>query len=180
MLSETLRSRWFSTCLHAGLWVLLLLLVISVGLGGRVPLFREAAANPAAVITPVPVTKLAVLFTTPNRSTNPVAPAILDLFTTSYFIPLPVSAPPPPPPPPPPITWKLELTYQGFYRAGDGPKFALIRMGEKLVGIPVGGSVVSNLFVIDAAMQTLTLTNTAVQTNVLPLNVRQVIEVPLK
>ena len=53
-------------------------------------------------------------------------------------------------------------------------------MGEKLVGIPVGGIVVTNLFVVEAAMQTLTLTNTAVQTNVLLLNTKQVVEVPIK
>ena len=180
MLSKTLRSLWFSTCLHAGLWMLLLLVAISLGLGGRAPLFREAAANPAAVITPVPVTKLVVLFSAPSSSTNAVDPTGLNLFTTSYFIPPPTPVPPPPPPPPPPTTWKAELTYQGFYRAGDGPKYALIRVGEKLVGIPVDGSVVSNLFVIDAAVQTLTLTNTAAQTNVLPLNILQFIEVPIK
>ena len=53
-------------------------------------------------------------------------------------------------------------------------------MRDKLVSIPVGGMVTTNLFVVDAAMQSLTLTNTAAQTNLLGLNARQVIEVPLK
>ena len=79
-----------------------------------------------------------------------------------------------------PRRWKVELTYQGYYRTGDGPRYALLRLGEKLVGIPVGGMVVTNLFVVDAALKTLTLTNTAVQTNVLTLNTKQVVEVPLK
>ena len=58
MLSETLRSRWFSTCLHLGLWVLLLLVVIGSGIGTREPQFGEAVANPAAVTKPVPVAQL--------------------------------------------------------------------------------------------------------------------------
>lgn len=180
MLSETLRSRWFSTSLHAGLWVLMLLVVIGSGIGGREPQFREAAANPAGVTTPVPVAQLKRLFTPANHLKGGVDPATLNLFTTTYFVP--PSTPPPvtPPPPPPPTTWKIELTYQGFYRTGDGPKYALVRVGEKLVGIPVGSLVVTNLFVVDAALQTLTLTNTAVQTNVLILNTKQVVEVPIK
>jgi hypothetical protein len=40
--------------------------------------------------------------------------------------------------------------------------------------------VATNLFVLDATIQTLTLTNTCSQTNVLALNVKQIVEVPLK
>jgi hypothetical protein len=181
MLSQTLRSRWFSICLHAGLWVLLLLMVIGSGLGRRELQFREAAANPATVITPVPVMQLERLFTPQNQPKTVVDPATLNLFTTTYFVPPPTPAPPaPPPPPPPPTTQKIELTYQGFYRTGDGPTYALLRLGEKLIGIPVGGIVVTNLFVVDAAVLTLTLTNSAAQTNILTLNTKQVVEVPLK
>lgn len=181
MLSETLRSRWFSISLHVGLWVLALLTVVGISRGGRTHQFREAAANPASVITPVPVTKLGRLFVITNYPKIVVDPTLLNLFTTTYFVPPPKPAPPPPPPPPPPpTTWKLELTYQGYYRTGDGPKYALLRVGEKLVSIPVGSMVVTNLFVLDAALKTLTLTNTAVQTNVLTLNTKQEVEVPLK
>jgi hypothetical protein len=55
-----------------------------------------------------------------------------------------------------------------------------LKLGEKLVGIPVGGMVVTNLYVVDAALKTLTLTNTAVQTNVLTLNLKQAVEVPIQ
>ncbi len=180
-LSETLRSRWFSIGLHAGLWLLLLLAAMGSGLGGHALHFFEATANPASVTTPVPVAKLQVLFAAAGAAKPASAPTNLNLFTTAYFVPR--TAPPTPPAtpaPPPPTTWKLELTYQGFYRTGDGPKYALIRMRDKLVSIPVGGMVTTNLFVVDAAMQSLTLTNTAAQTNLLGLNARQVIEVPLK
>jgi hypothetical protein len=181
-LSETLRSRWFSIGLHAALWVLLLLAAMGSGLGGHAPQFYEALANPATVITPVPVAKLQLLFVPANATHFASAATNLNLFTTTYFVPRtppPVTSPAAPPPPPP-TTWKVELTYQGFYRTGDGPKYALVRVLDKLVSIPVGGMVVTNLFVVDAAMQTLTLTNTAVQTNVLALNAKQSVEVPLK
>lgn len=179
-LSETLRSRWFSIGLHAGLWLLLLLAAIGSGLGGRAPQYHEALANPAAVTTPVPVAKLQILFAATNYPKIVVDPATLNLFKTSHFIPRPLAPPATAPAPPPPTTWKVELTYQGFYRTGEGPKYALLRVSDKLVSIPVGGMVVTNLFVLDASLQTLTLTNTAAQTNVLALNAKQVVEVPLK
>jgi len=181
-LSETLRSRWFSTCLHLALWVLLLLAVIGSGVGARVLQFQEAGGNPAAVTNPVPVAKLKLLFAVNNFPKSVVNPATLNLFSTPYFIPHNAVTPSttPAPAPPPPTTWKVELTYQGYYRSGDGPKYALVRVGEKLLNIPVGGIVVTNLLVLDASVQNLTLTNTAMQTNILALNAKQIVEVPLK
>jgi hypothetical protein len=179
-LSETLRSRWFSICLHVGLWVLLLLVIIGGGMGAHEHPFHEAAANPAAVATPVPVVQLERLLAPASYPKRVGDPATLSLFTTTYFVPPVKPTPPPPPPPPPPTTWKVELTYQGYYGPGEGPRYALLRLGEKLVGIPVGGMVVTNLFVVDAALKTLTLTNTAAQTNVLNLNMKQAVEVPIQ
>jgi len=181
MLSETLRTRWFSLCLHAGLWLLLVLAVIGSRGGGNAPLFGETAARSRAVIAPVPVARLKLLFATTNRPVAVVDPAAPNLFKTTYFVPPPKPPPATPvPAPPPPTTQKIELTYQGYYRTGDGPKYALLKLGDKLINIPVGAEVVTNLFVVDAQLRTLTLTNTAVQTNVLNLNARQVVEVPLK
>jgi len=180
MLSETLRQRWFSLCLQVGLWVLLLLALLGGGRGGRLPQFQEAATRPGAVITPVPVARLKQLFAVKHPAGISVNSAALDLFKTEHFVPA-LQPPPaqPLPPPPPPTTQKIELTYQGYYQTADGPKFALLKLGDKLVSIPVGGLVVTNLFVVDAALKTLTLTNTAVQTNLLNLNAKQVVEVPL-
>ncbi len=181
IVSETLRSRWFSTCLHVGLWLLLLLVIIGGGMGVGEIQFHEALANPAAVITPVPVAQLERLFDPVTYPKSVGDPASSNLFTTAYFVPPAKPAPPPPPPPPPPpTTWKLELTYQGYYGTGGGPRYAVLLLGEKLVGIPVGGMVVTNLFVVDAALKTLTLTNTAVQTNILTLNMKQAVEVPIR
>lgn len=180
MLTETLRTRWFSACLLAGLCVLLLLAVLGGGRGDHQPQLQEAMTRPGAAITPIPVARLKLLFAVTNQSGIVTNPAALDLFKTSHF--LPALQPPvkPLPAPPPPTTQKVELTYQGYYQTGDGPKFVLLKLGEKLVRIPLGGLVVTNLFVVDAALKTLTLTNTAVQTNILNLNAKQVVEVPLK
>ena len=70
----------------------------------------------------------------------------------------------------------------GVFRAGKPVAGAalMLRFGDTLIGIPVGGSVVSNLFVAEATFKTLTLTNHIAQTNVLTVNVKKEVEVPLK
>jgi hypothetical protein len=174
--NDTLRSRWFVMGLNAGLGLLLLLVILGSGFGRHLPQYREGPTNAAAAMLPVPVAKLEVLFA-PTKAVG----SKLDLFATTYFVPrTPPPAAPAAPAAPPPTTAKIELTYQGYYRTAGGPKYALLRLRDKLVSIPVGGMVVTNLFIVDAATPHLTLTNTAVQTNVLALNVKQVVEVPLK
>jgi hypothetical protein len=175
MLSEILRSRGFAAGLHAGLWLLLLLLGV-LGLGGSTVPFKETPDQPTVAIFPLPGDRLAMLFRLRNWP-DAVNATNLTLFATSYFIP---PTKPTPQPPPPPTTWKVELSYQGFYRTGDGPQYALLRREGKLVGITVGGVVVTNLYVAQADLRTLTLTNSAMQTNVIGLNTNTVVEVPLK
>ena len=52
-------------------------------------------------------------------------------------------------------------------------------MGDIFIVAPIGGTVATKLFVADATMQTLTLTNHNAQTNVVPLNSKKEFEVPL-
>jgi hypothetical protein len=173
MLNETLRSRWFSACLQAGLWLLLVLTL--GGVGGRRPPFQEARPDPAAVVSPVPVAKLKSLFAPGHWSQPPAAADHLDPFTTSYFMPrtAPVT---------PPTTKKIAVTYQGYYQTGDGPRHVLVQFNGGLVVVPVGGSLATNLFVAAATVTNLTLTNAAVagQTNVLFLNAKKEIEIPIR
>lgn len=171
MLKETLRSRWFSGGLHVGLWLLLGLVV--AGLGGRRPQFGETDADPLAVQKPVPVAKLETLFAPDNWPKHVVDAASENAFATLHFKPPVV-------PVPPPTTRRVELTYQGFYQSSDGPQRTLLKLGDALVAVPVGGVVVTNLWVADAGFKTLTLTNSAGQTNVLAVNTAQTVEVPLK
>src|ERR1043165_973712 len=107
-LSQTLRSRWVALSIHAGLWLLLYLAVVN--LGGKTPDFRAGTNYSPPPQTPAPVAKLTGLFSTallpkPAPDTNSFDP-----FFTSYFAPpaLPEST-----------IKKIEITYQGFYQAGD-------------------------------------------------------------
>lgn len=176
MLSETLRSRWFSGCVHAGLWLLLVLILTSIG--GKRPAFRETRPDPASVIAPVPVAKLEHLFA---PTAVPAAKvdgwtASQNPFDTVYFIPQTT------PPAPAPTTRMISLTYHGFYQTGASAKHALIRFGDALVSVAVGNSVATNLIVATVTATNLTLTNATVagQTNVLVLNTKKEIEIPIK
>jgi hypothetical protein len=102
-----------------------------------------------------------------------VDPDSQNAFATLHFKPPIV-------PTPPPTTRRVELTYQGYYQSGDGPQRILMRLGKDMVSVPVGGVVVSNLWVASADFKSLSLTNSAGQTNVLAVNVKQDVEVPLK
>jgi hypothetical protein len=172
VLMQTLRSSWMVLALHAGLW--LLVGVIILRLGGHSPDFHEANANSTAPQATIPVARFDSVFTS-SQWPKPFANSNLDNpFLTRHFIPTA------PPPPPPPTTRKIEITYQGYYQAGDNPYDAILKIGDAFVVARIGTTIATNLFVAQATMQTLTLTNFAAQTNVLTVNVKKEIEVPLK
>ncbi len=166
---QILRSRGFAWCVHAGFWWLLVLIVTH--LGSRSLEFSESRSYSTPPQCPVPVSKLAALFAvTPSAAslpTNSVNP-----FFTRYFEPAPA--------PPAPTTRKLDITYLGFYEAGDNPKHAVVKLADAFIVTRLGMRVTTNFFISEATMQTLTLTNGAGQTNVLPLNIKKEIEVPIK
>ncbi len=172
ILMQALRSRWFALCVHLGLWWLLYLVITNAG-GHAAPFHdRTPASLPAQ--SPAPVAQLGELFTPsawpkPGGDTNSVNP-----FFTRYFVPVPS------PVAPPPTTRKIEVTYQGFYETGDGPKMAVLKVGDEFVTARIGSAVATNLFVAQATMQNLTLTNLAAQTNLLLVNTKKEIEVPVK
>ena len=169
MLIQTFKSRWFANVLHAGLWLLLALAVLR--LRGTSPHFLETTSHTSPAQSPVPVARLEKLFSPgpwlkPTSETNSPGP-----FATRHFIP---------PTPAPPTTRKVELTYQGFYQTGEDPKHAFLEVDSTLVVSLVGDRIATELFVADAAMQTLTLTNLTGQTNVLTLNAKKTVEVPVR
>ena len=171
-LTQILRSRWLVAGLHAGCWLLLYLAAIN--LGGTTPGFREGESFPPPPQNLPPVAKLGNLFAPGVWPKSLVDTNGLNPFFTRHFIPQPTPAPPAP------TTRKIELTYQGFYQTADGPKQTMVRFGDSfLVAIP-GAKVTANLFVADVNVQALTLTNLARQTNILPLNAKREIEVPIQ
>jgi hypothetical protein len=159
-------------CLHGGLWLLIYL--AASNLGGKAPNFREVDSFSTPPSRLPPVAKIAPLFAPGVWPKTVLDTNNLDPFFTRNFIP------PPKPPPPAPTTRKIELTYQGFYQAAGGPKQSIIKLGDAFLTTPPGAKVTANLFVMDATVQALTLTNSASQTNILQLNVKKELEVPIQ
>ena len=171
-LLQTLRSRSFAVGVHAGLWLLLLFIILKVG--GKAPDFREAEASSAPPQIVAPIGRLGALFE-PAQWPNPFPSAEgSSPFFTKYFVPVPS------PTPPPPTTQKIEVTYQGYFQTGDGPKNAIIKIGDVFTSVPVGSAVATNFYIGEATMQSLTLTNPTAQPTILPLNSKKEIEVPIK
>lgn len=169
--TQTVRSRWFALVIHLGLWLLLYLTLVN--LRGTAPPYRNVNSGLSPQV-PVPAGKLSGLFLgdpLPPPGTNTSA----NPFFTEHFVP-----PPTPAPPPPPTSRKVEVTYQGFFESTENVRHAVMVVGKDLVIAKTGALVETNVFVSQAGLQVLTLTNLAAQTNLLPLNVKTVIEVPIK
>ena len=172
LLLQILESRWFVVSVHLGLWVLLYLSLRSVG--GKTPAFDEAESFSVPAQSPAPVARLEKLFTPGVWVKSFAETNSLNPFFTRHFIPPHVPAPAPP------TTRKIELTYQGFYQTGTNVKQAIIKQGDAFLVTSIGAALATNLFVADATMQSVILTNLAAQTNVLTLNTQKVIEVPIQ
>jgi hypothetical protein len=168
-ISTTLRSRWFIGCVHVCLWVLLYLAIMT--LRGKSFDYREGESPLPAAPGQVPTTSLETLFAGGNWPRFHADTNALNPFFTRHFIP---------PQATPATTRKIELTYQGFYQTAEGPIHAVYKIGEAFVASAVGAKITANLFISAATMQTLTLTNPAAQTTVVPLNVKKEIEVPIQ
>lgn len=170
---KVLRSRAVAILIHLGLWVLLYLAVVH--LNGRAPAYRDAGPISPPPHAVAPVAKLDAVFASVAYSGPVTNAATPSPFFTRFFIP-----PPTPAPPPPPTTRKVEVTYQGFYETGDGPRFAVLKVAEGLMVAPMGSLVITNVYVAQVSMTNVILTNTVARTNILPLNTKTEIEVPIK
>ena len=169
VVQKTLRNRWFVAGLHACLWLLLYLAM--TGFRGNAPDFHEADAVTNPLQSPAPVAGLERLFSPgvwpkPLLGTN-----TLDPFFTGYFVP---------PTQPPPTTRTIEVTYQGFYQTGEGLKQTVFKLDNAYTVAPVGAKIAPDLFIAEATMQALTLTNLAAQTNIVPLDMKREITVPIR
>lgn len=171
MLGQTIRSRWFVTTLHVGLWVILALALYR--LRGTAPEYAETTSHTAPAYSPVPVARLEGLFSPDVLTVRPAVTNGINPFATRHFIPAVVS-------PPPPTTRKFEITYQGFYQTGDDPQRVFVQLDSTLVLSTIGARLATNLYVAAASSTNLTLTNSVPQTNVVKLNTKQVVEVPLQ
>jgi len=169
VIKKALRNRWFVTGVHVCLW--LLLYVIVVHLGGKAPDYLAADAAPNPLQSPVPVAGLEGLFAPGVWPKSLSETNMLNPFYTRYFVP---------PAPPPPTTRKIEVSYHGFYQSGNGLKQAVFKLDQVYGLAPIGTRITNDLYVADAVIQALTLTNHAAQTNIVPLNAKKEIIIPIK
>ncbi len=169
VLNKALRNRWFVVGLHACLWCLLYLAVAN--LRGKAPDYREADVTGNSPPSPAPVAGLERLFSPGVWPASLIETNTLNPFFTRYFAP---------PALPPPTTRKIEVTYQGFYQTANSLKQSIFKLGDTFVAAPVGTKIAPELFIADASMQAMTLTNVAAQTNIVPLNTKREIIVPIK
>jgi hypothetical protein len=169
LLKKALRNRWFVLGVHAGLWFLLYLILTH--LGGKAPDFREADAVANPPQSPAPVAGLERLFLPGIWPKTLVQTNLLNPFYTVHFVP---------PPPPPPTTRKIDVAYQGFYQSTEGTKQIGFKLDSVFKIAPIGAQIATELFIADASIQVLTLTNVAAQTNIIGLNTNKEIIIPIK
>lgn len=172
LIAQILRSRWLAVVVHVGLWLLVYLALTR--LGGRSPAYRAADGSAPPVQIQVPVGKLDRLFAVASWPRVTSGTNTKSAFFTQYFTPAPAPAPPPP------TTKKIELTYLGYYYTEQGKKQTMVKLGEAFLVTPEGGNVTANLFASEVSVMSLTVTNTAGKTNLLALNKKQEVEVPIK
>ncbi len=171
LLLSNLRSRWIVLGVHFGLWGLLYL--AAVGLRGNSVSFRDESLPADQPRTPVAIAHLATLLPAALWPNSHAQTNLVDPFFTRHFFPAPK-----PPTPPPPTTRKIELTYLGFYQTEGAPKQVIAKLADAFLVAPIGTKLTANLFAADATMQTLTLTNSSAQTNLLQLDAKREIDVP--
>jgi len=169
VVKKTLRNRWFVVGVHAGLWLLLYLTVTH--LGGKAPDFHVADTAPNPLQSPAPVAGLEGLFSPAVWPKSLNETNMLNSFFTGYFVP---------PTPPPPTTRKIQVTYQGFYQSGAGLKQTIFKLDEAYRVAPIGTRITNDLYIADATIHVLTLTNLASQTNIVPLNSKKEVTIPIQ
>ncbi len=167
--NKVIRSRWFVGSVHVALWLMVYLALAN--LGGKIPEVRDLSAGTPASQPLAPIAGLERLFAESGWP-KLVSANASDPFYTRHFVP--------PAPPPPPTTRKVQVTYQGFYQTSGGPITTIFKLGEAFNVAPLGTRIETNLFLAGATMQALTLTNLAGQTNILPLNLKTELTVPIQ
>ena len=169
LLNKVLRHRWFIMGLHGGLWLLLCLTIAH--LGGKAPDYHEAdvVGNPPQ--SPAPVAGLERLFLPSLWPKSLADTHQLNPFYTTTFVP---------PVPQAPTTRKILVSYQGYSQVAAGPKIIYFRVDDAISVGSIGTKIAPELFIADATMQALTLTNVTAQTNIVGLNTNREIIVPIK
>jgi hypothetical protein len=161
------RDWWVAMGLLAGLAALLALVLRDYGVG--LPEFPTTTTESHPALSPIVTGAFERLFETGavmqlNRLTNGASP-----FHTTYFQPTK---------PKPPTTRKVTMTYLGYVESTAGQRRAFLLLDNDTKVGALGGAVVGDLSVAEMTLRTLTLTNSAAETNLLEFNVSKTVEVP--
>ncbi|HNQ90128.1 MAG TPA: hypothetical protein PKM73_16040 [Verrucomicrobiota bacterium] len=159
------RTFWFSLLLAVGLGVLLVALL--AGLGGSMPALSTPVVAPNPLTLPAATGQVERLFSTSSLPRLVMPTNAVNPFFTLHFQP-----------PPPPPTKKIDLLYIGSFETSRGTRCGYVRLGENLLILTNGAKVVADHCVQAIAVRSLTLTNSAGQTNVLIFNAKKTLEVP--
>jgi hypothetical protein len=169
-----LRSKWLAVVVHLSLWALLALVVVD--LGGTAPDYRDVNSYSLPIQSPAPVARVGQLLSPDEWPDVVIRTNLPSPFFTSAFLPAPK---PVPRPTPPPTTRKVTAVYQGFFSTG-GPKTAMVKISDGFATPQIGTPLVTNHFVAELTHKSMTLTNTAGETNLLLINMAKELEIPIK
>ncbi len=172
MLKEVQRDQGLTVLLLISAAALAFLVVRDLGAG--LPDLPSVPTNSAPVSLRLPVREFEGVLNPDRIPLLAVPTNQLGSFLSAYFQPAPK------PKPPPPTTRKIDLTYLGFFQAGERSRQAVVQLGDQQVIAGVGSNVVADLSVAGMELRTLTLTNPAAQSHILHFNVKTNLEVPIQ
>jgi hypothetical protein len=168
MLRTTNRDYWVAMGLLAVLVVLLALVVREYGVG--LPEFPTAPARAERLVSAISAEDFERLFRPEYVKDSSQDAKLQSPFFTTHFQP---------PKPKPPTTRKVDMTYLGLLQSAEGQRQVFLRIDTETRIVMPGESVIADLAVAEVDLRTLTLTNNATESILLPFNVSKPVEVPI-
>jgi hypothetical protein len=168
MLRGVSRDYWVAVAILAALLALVGLVLRDYGVG--LPEFPAPSTRSNPILPPLNANEFERLF--PPEPERPLRqdPEQTSPFYTTHFQP---------PKPKPPTTRKVNMTYLGFLQSAEGQQQAFLRVDNETRIAVVGESIIADLGVAEMELRSLSLTNSALETNVLQFNVSKAVEVPI-
>jgi hypothetical protein len=155
--------------LLAGLLALLALALRDYGVG--LPEFPSPTARTGPALPPPSAGQFERLLPSKLGAALRQDPEFVGPFYTVHFQP---------PTPKPPTTRKVNMTYLGLLESAEGLRSAFLHVDKATQIVQLGDLVVADLAVAAMDLRSLTLTNSASETNLLQFKVSKAVEVPIR
>jgi hypothetical protein len=168
MLSGLNRDYWIAVALLAGLLGLVGLVLRDYGVG--LPEFPTYPGRSSPILPPLAANEFERLFPAQPMAEWRQNPELTSPFYTTHFQP---------PKPKPPTTRKVNMTYLGLLESADGQRLAFLQVDKETRKAGLGASIIADLAVAGMDLRSLSLTNSASETNLLLFNVAKAVEVPI-